>query len=48
MPIHNSNCAAVCSEIADLFPIQGANSFRGRAYPTMRVTWINLAPLRAI
>lgn len=32
MPIHNADCAAVFSEIADLLAIQGANPFRVRAY----------------
>lgn len=36
MRIHNSDCAAVFSEITDPFAIQGATSFRVRAYPTMR------------
>ncbi|KWF31959.1 phosphoesterase [Burkholderia diffusa] len=32
MPIHNAECAAVFSEIADMLEIQGANPFRVRAY----------------
>lgn len=32
MPIHNAECAAVFTEIADMLEIQGANPFRVRAY----------------
>jgi len=32
MPIHNADIAAIFEQIADLLEIEGANSFRVRAY----------------